>query len=83
MKVQQLQVFGVEPIKQKYVNSIGACFYTGKTPDQLEYAVKKGHLRIRIAKDGSKSFSVDDLDEYMDADNTQARILSEALKRTS
>jgi hypothetical protein len=60
-------IFGVKPIRQQYVNPIGACFYTRKTPDQLDHAVRKGHLRYALAKDGTRSFCIDDLDEFMDA----------------
>jgi hypothetical protein len=70
--MKEQQVFGVQPIKQKYVNAMGACFYTGKTPDQLDYAVKKGYLRARIARDGSKSYAIPDLDAFMDSDENQA-----------
>lgn len=65
-------MFGVQIIRQRYVNSMGAALYTGKTPDQLDYAVRKGFLRVRVAKDGSKSFSVDDLEEFMNGDAQEA-----------
>jgi len=58
-------VFGVQPLQQRYVSLMGACLYTGKTTDQLNHAVKKGHLRTILAKDGTRSFSVEDLDEFM------------------
>jgi hypothetical protein len=59
------QQYTVEPVKQKYLNIVLACLYTGKTPDQLEYAVRKGFLRVCVAKDKSRSFLQKDLDEYM------------------
>lgn len=52
-------------IKQRYVTMMGACMYTSKTPDQLDHAVRKGHLRVLIALDGTKSFEVCDLDAFM------------------
>lgn len=68
MAQRDISCFGVEPIKQKYVNPMGACFYTGKSIDQLDHAVKKGFLRQRLAKDGTRSFAVQDLDTYMDSE---------------
>lgn len=70
--MKQNQIFGVETIRQRYVNIMGAVFYTGKTADQLEHAVRKGYLKITIARDGSRSYMVDDLDAYMDTDHDRA-----------
>lgn len=61
--------FTFEPIRPEYLSIVLACIYTSKTPDQLEHAVNKGHLRYRLAKDGSKSYARVDLDEYMSAES--------------
>jgi hypothetical protein len=62
---------GYQPLQVRYVNIVGACVYTGKTPDQLIHAQRKGLLRVRIAKDGTKSYRLDDLDEYMGGEDSQ------------
>lgn len=59
------KVFGVNTVNQRYVSLMGACMYTGKTPDQLSHAVRKGLLKQLIARDGSKSFEIVDLDGFM------------------
>lgn len=61
--------FTFEPIRPEYLSIVLACIYTSKTPDQLDNAVRQGHLRYRRAKDKTKSFARADLDEYMSAES--------------
>lgn len=53
------------PMRQRFFDVVRACVYTSKTPDQLKHAERKGLLKVRIAKDGSKSYAIEDLDDYM------------------
>lgn len=42
-----------------------ACFYTRRSDKKLRAAIKKGHLRWTIAKDGVKGIARADLDEFL------------------
>lgn len=57
--------FGVQTVRQRWVNLLGACNYTSKSPEQIRHAERKGLLKPRVAKDGTKSYLIDDLDEFM------------------
>jgi hypothetical protein len=54
-----------EKTNRGYAGIKSAILYTDKTPKQIEHAVRRGYLRVRIALDGTQSFSYDDLDDYM------------------
>lgn len=57
----------IEPLKKRYLNLIETCNYTGLTPDQIDYAGRRGLLKPSINKSGGKSWEVSELDSYMTA----------------
>ena len=70
----------VAGLKRRYLDLMGACNYTSKTPSQIEHAVARGALVATFAKDESKSYEVCDLDAYMRAEKLTGKLAKKKRK---
>ena len=58
-------VLGIEVVTPKGLQPMAACFYTGKTLDQLKNAERNGWLTPSVGKDKAKTYLIRELDALM------------------
>lgn len=80
-KLKKPKITQVVPHSPQYLTLVGACIYTSKSLEEIEQAIQEGFLKWCIARDGSKSLRVDDLDEYMHSGRGLNRLLNSCARR--
>lgn len=59
--------------QKRYFSRMEACYYTGRTWEQLKRATAQGHLRVVLSSDGGEGYKLEDLDAYMTGGGVRAK----------